>query len=153
LLGVSVGTITLTYSLGAGCVTTRPETVLLSPTPIVGTASICAGSSTTITELIGGGTWSSSNLSVATIASSGIVYGVSAGTSTISYTLPTGCATTLVVTVSAVPASIYGSSTVCTSASDTLRDVATGGIWSSSNTTVASIGATSGIMTGVTAGT
>jgi len=38
-----------------------------------------------------GGSWSSSNTAVATIDATGLVYGVTMGTTTITYILPTGC--------------------------------------------------------------
>ncbi len=88
-------------------------------------------------------------------ASSGLLSGLSAGTSLISYTLSGGCASSVVAVVSAAPTAgtITGLSNVCTGASITLSDVVTGGAWSSGSGGVATIGASSGIVTGISAGT
>lgn len=86
-------------------------------------------------------------------ASSGVVTGVAAGTASISYILGTGCNTTLDVTVHAAPAAITGSTTVCAGATVTLSSTTSGGIWSSSATSIATIGATTGILSGITPGT
>ncbi len=53
--------------------------------PITGTPVVCQFATTALSDTTAGGTWSSSTTSVATV-SSGIVSGVSAGTSTITYT-------------------------------------------------------------------
>ncbi len=51
------------------------------------------------------------------------------------------------------PASITGTTHVCTGTTTTLTDTTTGGTWTSDNATVATIGSATGIVTGVTAGT
>ena len=51
------------------------------------------------------------------------------------------------------PSLIYGDDTVCTTATIILNDSLTGGVWSSSNTTVATVGTSTGIVTGLVAGT
>ncbi len=68
-------------------------------TAITGTLTVCAGLTTQLSDGIGGGTWSSSDGSLATVGlSTGLVTGVANGTPVITYTLPTGCTTTTVVT-------------------------------------------------------
>ena len=148
--GVSGGTVTITFS--NGCVTTT--TVTINPTPpITGTTSVCAGSTTTLSNGTTGGTWSSSNTSIATVdASIGVVYGSNPGTTTITYTLPTGCISTVIVTVYPVPGAITGGSALCTGSTLSLSDPVTGGVWSSSNTSIATINPTSGVITGITNG-
>ena len=47
--------------------------------------------------------WTSSNAGVATVSSSGLVTGVSAGTATITYTNSGGCQATEVITVNPTP--------------------------------------------------
>ncbi len=98
------------------------------------------------------GTWSSSNVSVATIDSTGAVYAISTGVTVISYTTTSG-SDTLMLYVRATPAAISGPSTVCTGSTITLTDATTGGTWSSSNTAIATVGLSTGIVTGVAGGT
>jgi uncharacterized protein YjdB len=123
------------------------------PASIAGTAEVCIGFTSTLTNTTAGGTWTSSNTAVATIgATSGIMTGISAGTATISYTLSTGCSTSTVITTNPLPATITGPSSVCAGSTITLSATTTGGSWSSSNTVIATAGAGTGVITGVSAG-
>jgi hypothetical protein len=149
-MGVAVGTSTITFTLATGCYTTVVMTVNPLPSAITGIATVCAGSTTTLSSP-GGGTWSSSNTNASIGASTGIVTGNTAGTSRITYTLPTGCFTTRIVTVNALPSAIGGTPVACVGSSAALTGSG-GGTWNSSSTN-ATITATSGIMTGVNAGT
>ncbi len=56
----------------------------------MGDSVICAGSATIWTDATPGGTWGSSDPDIATVDASGLVTGVSAGTTFIGYTVP-GC--------------------------------------------------------------
>lgn len=58
---------------------------------ISGTDSVCPGYSVALTETRGGGIWSSSNISVSTVSTSGIVTGINPGVDTIIYTVVTDC--------------------------------------------------------------
>ncbi len=124
-------TVTGTYNVivynSATCDSTSlPVVVSVNPLPtaILGTLTTCAGSATNLSDATGGGAWSSVTTSVATVASTGIVTGVAAGTSTISYTLGTGCAVTAIVTVNALPGATItpaGPTTFCTGGSVVLN--------------------------------
>jgi uncharacterized protein YjdB len=149
--GLTAGTATIVYSLGTGCTSSTTVTVNLAPGVITGAASLCSGSTTPLTDAPGGGVWSSANTSVATVAS-GLVSGLSPGTTTISYTLAGGCAASAAVTVIAMPVAITGASSVCEGFTTTLSDATLGGTWSSSNTTAAPI-IGGGIITGLAPGT
>ena len=105
--------LTTTYSLtisstGSGC---NPDsvyttTVVVNPLPVLisGAGAICAGGTLNLTH-DGDGTWSSGNVATATIDPlTGVATGVSMGTATITYTLPTGCITSTVMTVNQQPA-------------------------------------------------
>jgi hypothetical protein len=63
--------------------------------PYAGTISgpliLCPGATVTLTDTITGGIWSSSNTSVATVSSSGVVTGGSVGVAYISYTRTNSC--------------------------------------------------------------
>src|ERR1043165_8718112 len=65
--GVAAGTITLTYMMPTGCYRTATFTVLANPGTITGTTTVCVGSTTTLSNSVSGGTWSSSNTGVGTI--------------------------------------------------------------------------------------
>ncbi len=151
--GVSGGSVIITYTLPTGCFGTLPVTVNNLPT-ITGPASVCVGStSTPLTGTPSGGTWSSSDITIATISAGGAVTGVSAGTVVITYTALTGCVRTRLMTVNPNPAPITGPDSVCVGATITLTDATPGGTWSSAPLAIAAIGATTGVVTGSSAGT
>ncbi len=152
--GFNVGTANISYILSTGCMRSVTVTVNLTPTSITGTASICQGNTALFINGIGGGTWSSSLPAVATITpTGGVVSGITPGTATISYSLYTGCTATRVVTINPIPGIISGPSAVCASYSIALSNTVSGGVWSSGNTSVATIAPASGVLVGVTAGT
>ncbi len=151
--GVAAGTVNITYTLATGCLNSTPFTVNALPASITGTATVCAGLTTTLSNSTGGGTWTSGTTGVATIgSSSGTATGVAAGNSTITYTLATGCTSTRILTVYALPASISGSTNVCVGLTRTLSDGTSGGNWTSSNTSFATVGSGTGIVTGIASG-
>lgn len=152
--GAAAGNATITYTLAGGCFVTRQVTVNAQPTAISGTpTSICAGFTTTLNSTPSGGTWSSSSTAVGTVSTSGVVTGIAAGNTTISYTLTGGCFVTQPVTVNAQPTAITGTASVCVGATTTLNSTPSGGSWSSSNASQATVGASTGVVTGVAAGT
>ena len=152
--GVSAGTATISYTTasGAGCYATATLTV--NPlSPITGTTNICVGGTTTLSDAVPGGSWSSSNTAIATIgATSGLVNGISAGTATVTYTTPAGCKATVSIVVNLL-SPITGASNVCQGNTTTLSDAAPGGGWASSNISVATIGSSSGVVFGIASGT
>ena len=152
---VSGGTATISYSLTTtGCYAAAVFIVNPPPAPISGSPYVCQGLTTLLTDATGGGTWSSSNPSRATIDAAGLVTGVTPGTSTISYILPTTCFSVRTITVVAAPTAINGANRVCVGSTTTLTDAVTGGSWSITPVSgSASIGASSGIVTGLTPGT
>ncbi len=164
--GVGAGTTTITYTVtnANGCTDFKSVNVTVyaipAPGAIGGTKSVCAGGTTTLTNSLGGGTWSSSNTAIATVnPTTGAVAGVSAGTITISYSVTNTNNCTVVVTTSfevyalpVVPA-IGGPDAVCNLSAITLTNSVGGGVWSSGNTAIATVNATTGVVTGVTPGT
>lgn len=100
----SVGSTTISYKLGE-CISILPITVYELP-EIAGDTNICQGSTTLLANGAPGGTWSSSNTSIATIAVSGIVTGISPGTSVITYMLSSGCNKTRIVDVDTCPTDV-----------------------------------------------
>ena len=154
LSGISNGTSIVTYTAATGCINTTMVTVNTSPSPITGTFSLCAGSSTTLSDATGGGTWGSSNPGVATIGTlTGNLTTLTAGTTVVTYYSGTGCNATATITVNTVPSSITGVTTFCSAATTTLSDAVGGGTWSCSNPAVATVLSGSGLVTGASAGT
>lgn len=139
----------ITYLLPTGCKTTMTVTVNPVPAAITGTTTVCTGLTTTLGEVTAGGTWSSSNNAIATVGSTKIVTGISAGTAVISYSLATGCFKATTVTVNQSPAAITGTNAVCVGLTTTLSNTVAGGTWSSSASADATIGSLTGIVTGV----
>ncbi len=153
LTGVSPGMATILYTVSTGCSTSRIITVNPSPAPISGSTSACVGLSSMLTDVTSGGVWSSSAPGVATISGSGIYTGVSAGAVVISYTMGSGCSSAITVTINPMPLPVTGTySSVCVGATIALTDGTLGGSWYSSSSFVANV-SSSGVVTGVGAGT
>ncbi|MCD6010698.1 MAG: surface protein [Flavipsychrobacter sp.] len=152
--GMTTGTATITYSMGAGCITTRLITVNTHPGTISGASALCGGGATTLSNTTPGGTWSSSALTIASVGlTTGLVNGITGGTATITYTLPTGCYATRMITVNSGPGSITGAASICQSLTSTLTSATGSGTWSSSSAGIATIGSSTGIVTGISPGT
>jgi gliding motility-associated-like protein len=171
--GVSAGTITVTYTvLGtAGCVGTNDFAtvdVTVISTPDAGILSaidqaICTGSSTTVTSTSLGGTWLSSDISVATVdPNTGVVNALTAGMSTMTYTVVAsgGCVgldATATIDITVTQAATAGTAstldaTLCTGTSTTVSSTLPGGTWSSSAPLVATVDAITGVVNALTAG-
>jgi trimeric autotransporter adhesin len=161
--GVSGGSVTISYTVNGGAcgmiVRTHTVTVNASATvdAITGTATLCVGSTTQLSDGISGGVWSSSNTSIASISTSGLVTGKVGGSVTITYTVTTGCSVasatrTVTVSSSSSVAAISGNSAVCLGNNIQLTDATAGGIWNTSNGNIATV-STSGVVRGIRAGT
>jgi trimeric autotransporter adhesin len=148
--GVSAGTCTISY-YASGCLATKTITVT-GGSSITGPSTLCVGSTITLSDALSGGTWITSSTATATVSSGGVVTGISAGTANIYYIVG-GCYAYHTVTVTSGAPAIGGTTTVCVGLTTTLTDAGTGGSWTSSNTSIATIGMTSGIVTGIAAGT
>ena len=144
-------TVTITYTIGTGCIMTTVVTVNPLPTAILGANAVCLGSTITLSDA-GGGTWTSSNGNATIGLNTGVVTGSNVGTSTITYTLPTGCIITTVITVNPLPVGITGPTLVCVGSTITLSDATGGGTWSSSNTGLATVGIGTGVVSGIAGG-
>lgn len=152
--GISAGVTTISYVVpGTGCGVAHTLSVNMTPATISGASNVCIGATTALTSATDGGLWSSSNtIKAAVDTGSGIVSGLQAGTANISYTLPNGCFRKWLITVSPVPGSINGKDTLCPGMSTPLSNTTSGGTWSSSNTGIATVGLTSGVVTGIESG-
>lgn len=150
--GVSAGVVNITYTLPTGCVTFRPFTVDPVPAPIYGTMFICNHATTALFQSASGGTWISGNPAVAVVDGAGLVTGVAAGSTAITYSFITGCKVEAVVTVNPLPDTIAGNPSLCYGFSTALSETTTGGVWSSTDPSVAPV-STSGVVTALTFGT
>jgi uncharacterized protein YjdB len=152
--GLASGVAPVSYVMSSGCQSVVNVTVNAMPSAIAGATNVCEGLTTTLSSSPTGGIWISAAAGIAAVDSaSGIATGMGVGTTTITYALPTGCFTTKDVVINQTPAAIVGTPKVCNGYSLTLTDTTTGGVWSSSNTAIATAGLFTGVFTGVTAGT
>ncbi|MFN5803783.1 MAG: LamG-like jellyroll fold domain-containing protein, partial [Sphingomonadales bacterium] len=157
---------TYTYMLGAG--TAAGTTIAFSDGAYgdnVGTLTYqlfsTTANTTTFSSSVTGGVWSSSNNGVAIIhPTTGVVTAVAAGTATMTYTVAAtgGCITatatrTVTVSTEVSAGTLTGTQSLCVGSTSTFTSTATGGTWSSSNSAVATINSTTGLVTALTPGT
>jgi hypothetical protein len=155
--GISQGVVRFYFVAGStGCTSELSSLLTVNNKPevaITGNQSICIGATTTLSPTLGG-TWSSVNPSIATVNNQGVVTGITAGSTTFVFTAgETGCISlpTSPVTIISPPAiSLSGPSTICAGYGTTLSP-ATGGIWVSENTHIATV-SNNGIVKGIAAG-
>ncbi|WP_338226614.1 PKD-like domain-containing protein [Algoriphagus taiwanensis] len=163
ITGISAGAATIRYTITGCSVATSSRTVFvnapISPGTLSGNQDICIGGDTQLLSTTAFGTWSSSNPAIATVSSTGLVTGISAGTVDIFYRLPAsgGCPapeTSISITVTAPPdaGTLSGIQEVCEGSTRTFSSTTSGGVWSSGNPTVATVDPSTGIVTGVSAG-
>jgi hypothetical protein len=106
-----------------GTVTGNAPAFVAPTGTISGVASVCVNATTNLSTTLTGGTWNSSNATVAGINTSGVVTGLSAGTSLITYTTLCGSVASLTVTVNALPTPsivVTGNLSFCTGQSTVL---------------------------------
>jgi uncharacterized protein YjdB len=150
-----VYTLTVTDAKGCGTTGTKTMTATVRPTPgpIGGNANICIGTTNTLTNGLGGGTWASTNVTIATVNASGAVNGIALGNATIIYTVD-GCSNSRIVSVNPFPAAITGGDSVvyCVGKTTVLSNVTTPGVWSATNSSIATVNAATGVVTGTGGG-
>ncbi len=151
-------TVLATYAT-TGCHRTMTGSATINvnpvPGPILGPTSLCAGTTITLTDGSGYfGTWSSSTPAIATVgAATGVVTGLSSGVTTITYTnFSTLCFTTVTVTVNFTTPLFPIPPSVCVGSPISLSSGYPGGIWTSSNPSVALIDTFTGLLTPVATG-
>ena len=96
--GVSFGTATITYTVSTGCASpvSAAQNITVSAAASAGTVTgmspVCINTTAQYsTTGDAGGTWSSTNQSVATVSTSGLVTSLSSGSTDITYTVTGGC--------------------------------------------------------------
>lgn len=166
--GLAAGVDTIYYTVtAAGCpdgVVKHIDTV--QPNVVVGpvtyaTASdtlICIGQTVVYSDTSTMGSWSSADVTIATVSpTTGAITGVASGTTAISYTVNAGCgapiASTRNITVRLAPQPgvITGTSPLCSPNSATFTSNGdAGGTWRSTDESIAVVGANTGVVTGMT---
>jgi hypothetical protein len=155
--GAIAGTAVISYNVTNECGTatdTMEVTVNALPDAgtITGVPSVCAAATTTLTNTVTGGIWSSSTTDVT--VSGGIVTGTTTGTAIISYAVTGVCGTatdTMEISVLPLPdaGAVSGSAFVCIGSQITLTTTIGGGSWSSSTTDATIV---DGVVSGITDG-
>jgi len=149
--GVGVGSASVIYTITGGCSASLAVSVISSAPPITGPTLACTGANTALSDL-GTGTWSSSNTANATVNSStGLLTGISPGSTVVTYTLAAGCVATSTILVNSSPSPITGPANACIGVTTDLVEPTMGGIWTSSTPSIATVSATGGV-TGVATG-
>src|SRR6202012_278014 len=107
---VAAGSATISYTVtnANGCTYASTYTTTVNALPVIATINganaVCAGSAIRLTDATTGGTWSSSDNTVATVDVSGNVTGVKAGTVTITYSVSNGtCSNSTTATITINP--------------------------------------------------
>ncbi len=90
-------TYTVSGTSAAGCTASNTQLITVISAPTAGTISgpsaLCVGTTVTLIDTVSGGNWISSSTAIATISNSGILTGITNGTSTISYKVANACDT------------------------------------------------------------
>ena len=163
--GIAVGTSTISYTVtnSNGCSSAQTINVTVANLPTVQNITttapgfeVCTGSTIPLHDATPGGTWSSSNPGVASVSSTGVVTGITSGTTIITYTISTNCgqdaSKSQQVTVNGAPSATisYSGSPFCTTSGpvNVTFNGTSGGTFSS--TSGLTIDATSGTITPAT---
>ncbi len=152
LTAVNVGVDTVFYSVNNIC-GTASTTLIVSvdavPTPgvLLGSDSVCVGTTIPIISTAAGGHWRSTNIARALVDSVGVVTGVSRGNDTIVYKVSGYCgsdSSTFRIYVNEIPhvSPISAADSICVSATFAVFDSVPGGSWAFSNNTAAVFGST-----------
>ena len=153
---ISAGTSTITYTISSGCNSPVSVSKIVTVNAVIlnnisGDSTICFGQTLQLSNSTIGGTWSSSNNSIATINSNGLVTSIAVGNVMITYsfTNSSGCSASVSkhISVNPVPAvaAIFGKPIICSNEILLLSNSTVGGKWSSSNNSIATIDPTGSV--------
>jgi len=129
--------------------------------PIIGANQVCINNLTKFSNGVVGGIWSSGKDSIATINTEGLITPLKVGTAPILYSVSNanGCKTIVKrnIVVDSLPKvnAITGNEQTCKDGSTTFSTTTSGGVWSSNNTSIASIidAGVAAQVNGITTGT
>ena len=117
--GVSAGSATITYATPGCPPVTYSISVLAAPLPITGQLSLCLGTTSTISDNSGNGTWSVSDPTISPVApistTSAVLDGLHVGVDTVYYTAGSNsCRVYATVIVDSLPPiSVFGPNQIC----------------------------------------
>ena len=161
--GVSAGTDSIYFNYtNGGCTATAALLITVNPLPqvgaITGPTSICQYNTAQLSDTTPKGVWTSNRTAITTINSStGLLTALTPGRAQITYSVTNsfGCVGTATVidtvNASAVVYPITGTNSICIGSSTQLADNTIGGVWSVSDSKVATIDNT-GLLTGKATG-
>jgi hypothetical protein len=162
LIGLSTGTVTISYTKHTFCgaqIATKEITVNTTPDASITTTipTVCINASVVWSGIPSGGTWGSASSNAIADYTSGSIRGMYAGTATIKYRVTNSCGTDIDSAVIEVlpptnAGTITGSLTGCPNDNSQLSNSVPGGIWSSGNSSIATIDG-NGVLTFVSSGT
>ena len=107
---LSPGSYTVTVQNNSGCTGVSLPVVINNPPPpapdagtITGNDEFCVLGTSQLTASVADGIWSSSNMAIAIVNSSGLVTALSPGTVTINYTVSNGCTNSSSISITVLP--------------------------------------------------
>lgn len=108
-------TVSLTVTNECGSKTANNKTFTIYPLPVIsGVLSACVNKTSKLTASIAGNTWTSSPSGIVSISNSGLVTGLTAGTTTITFKDVNGCTKSEIFKVNPLPtATITSDQTIC----------------------------------------
>ena len=155
--GVSAGNADLTYTnTNTGCSSASLTVTVIEATPvsITGDDQLCIGETSTVSPTTGG-VWTSNDQTVAIISSVGVIVAVGPGQATFTFTSDNGQCTSIEtdpITVNGSETIVLDDTELCIGETANATTTALG-TWVTNNPSVATIGASTGMITAVAEGT
>jgi uncharacterized protein YjdB len=157
--GIAPGSATFTYTSSKGCVSAPSSPITITnknQKTITGNNNLCEGTTSQLSINGITGNWSVLNSSIASINSAGLVTAIAPGVTTVQYTSGLGSCdenSTYSIIVNSNPiVTVTGSKVICAAETTTLGSSISNGLWSTSNSNVATIDPSTGVVTGVSGG-